>query len=447
VQKRKRILRFKRFTGNLRVIGIQARRFKALSYAIRRRTSSIRKLRARFKKFNERFRAVIKLGKMRKVPGFDEGSYIKKYLKERRKLPKQQESAKKFVKDRAGIKDKRAGSGDRNKHSRWPAKFDKKQKNKRFGKNKGKHLDKGTKVLPPQSGYDFERSRKAKERFATLMDDLYRQEVKGFGVSDRPSWLKDWKNWNDRRDGKGLPNKEPKPRLKKKVLKSPSKRFGLRDRSRSTTLLEKYRALTVRNFTPTQRHVLRVYRLLTLKYPSFVKKTEKKIRSMPRVSKFPRTIYKFLVKRRRQRALAIYKRTGKWVKLRPIELPKQFRENKRGGFKRGKDNKPWHKGKDNKPWHKGKDNPGSQHPSKKGGGKDVVRPIEGHKETYKSGDYPKQDQDDRRNRVISSKNSGRPAKENEANSESSDSHKPKSSRKKEERPSSTDSKASNNEKK
>jgi len=329
IQKRKKILRLKRFTNKLGVISAQAKRFRALNLAVNRRRFSILKLRARVKKFGKKFRTVSRLGKLRKISGFNEQLYVKKLL-DRNKANKQ-------VSDRFN---KNGNRGWLNK-----GKDGKYHKNDKFGNKGNDRYSKDKpfrKNTPPRSKRSPEQS-PTREVFVELLGSLGKkqeEEVKDPVLKNKPKWLKDLDKINRGSYEKALKkNVELKPR-KRKITETSS---GKRPELAFPTLTGNHRAMLVRNFTPTQRHVLRVYRILSTKYPSFMRKSEAKIASERKTVLFPRTLRQYLVKTRKLRSEAFFRRTGKVHKFRKTIgslLPKPF---KRGGFKHGKGNKPWHK--------------------------------------------------------------------------------------------------------
>ena len=328
VQKRKKILRLKRFTNKLGVISAQAKKFRALNLAVNRRRFSILKLRARVKKFGKKFRTVSRLGKLRKTSGFNEQLYVKKLL-DRNKANKQ-------MSDRFN-KNGNRGWLNKGKDGRY-------HKNDKFG-NKGddryskdKPFRKNT---PPRSKSSPEQA-PTREVFVGLLGSLDKEqeEVKDPALKSKPKWLKDLDKINRGSYEKVLKkNVELKPRKRKITKTSPGKRPKLA----FPTLTGNHRAMLVRNFTPTQRHVLRVYRILSAKYPIFVRKSESRIASKSKTALFPRTLRQYLAKSRKLKSEAFFRRTGKVLKFRNTIgslLPKPF---KRRGFKHSKGNKPWHK--------------------------------------------------------------------------------------------------------
>jgi len=86
-----------------------------------------------------------------------------------------------------------------------------------------------------------------------------------------------------------------------------------------------------------------LYRILSVRYPSFIRRTEASLSLRRRAILFPRTLRQYLVKSRRFKSEAFKKRTGKVLKFRKtIEslIPKPF---KRRGPKHREGKKPWHK--------------------------------------------------------------------------------------------------------
>src|SRR5690554_4922674 len=418
VQKRKKVLRLKRFTSNLQVMGIQAKKFKSLNLAIHRRAASIFKLRAKVKRFSKVLKATPKLKKLRSIPGFNEKRYMRKLLGDKPKS-KKRGNIDRFHKDA----NKGGGRADKNKNNNKYSKMPKfgkpreewpnKKKAKDFSKNNKPHLSKSV------------RSDKDKEDFVTLMSNLYKQEIKSkdFGSTGKPKLLKDLLKINKRRYA--VLRKTSGIRLSKKktnkVVSKEDRGSRLAAKLAKVPLFAKRRALVVRNFTPTQRHMLRVYRILFTKYPSFVKRARAKLPPRPRVATIPRTAYQFLLKQQKYRADVIFKRTGKRVKLQPIRLPRKFRGPKRNNYK-GK--KPWHKGKNFNPRHDSKkDVPDKKYWGKKG---------DKAKGPYNP-NYPKRADQGKKGRYDRPKNYVKPPKHNDGGGDSKrspDYHKAKPPKKK-----------------
>src|SRR5690554_2584825 len=335
MQKRKKVLRFKSFASNLRFISVEAKKFRSLSLAVHRKTASIFKLRAKVKRFSKMLRFIPKLDKLRKIPGFNEKLYIRRLLRgKKRKLIKR----KSFGKPQ---KDNNRGKKVHNRHpkSNLPTKFGRKGEER--VKNKKKHYNRPPKnsKAPYLKKSAIDRSREARENFVALMDKLYKQETRDRGPrpANKPKWLEDL---NKTGMGKrAILKKKPEFELKKKQFnKIVSKKKSGRLKLVNAPSFVKRRALVVKNFTPTQRHILRVYRILLTKYPSFIKRVRVGLSARSRVTTMPRTLYQFSLKKRKYLADRIFKRTGKKVRFRPIELPRQFRSSGRG-----KGKKPWHK--------------------------------------------------------------------------------------------------------
>lgn len=336
VQKRKRILRLKRFTSDLRVISVKAKKFRSLNLAVNRRISSISKLRARVKKFSKKLKALSRLKKLRRAPGFNEHSYTKRMLDGNLR--------KKDFNSKLG-KTSDKGWVTKNKNSRLDVKFGK-QLDERPDKKKSK-VSKNNKFSNSKSP---DRSEEAEEDFSAFTGDSHKNVVvKDSSPSDKPKLLKDLDRIN--RKNYGL-NKGVRLRPKKKKSKIFSKDVAnarLVAKFASAPASGRQRLLVLKNFTPTQRHILRVCRILFTRYPSFMAKSKlKRKKKAPRVATISRTLYQFLLKERYRFAKSFFKRTGKRVKFRRSvrsQLPKQFWGPGRGGFKRGKGKKPWNKGK------------------------------------------------------------------------------------------------------
>jgi ribosomal protein S2 len=331
VQKRKKILRLKGFTSDLKVISIQAKKFRALNSAVNRRRPSIWKLRARVKEFGKKLRVLSKLNKLRKRPGFDEKLFLKKLLDNRKlnKLEKQRrgdKSGKRDWVDKRKEGDKRQISG-----KRMDSKFS--GKDNRGGASKRRS---GSSPRPV----------KVKGVFAELTGNLNKRGIQGSVPTDKPKWLEDLGRMNgERYEALG---RSPRLKTKKenlKVLSAKGKESKLITKLASVTLAGNQRALVVRNFTPAQRHILRLYRILSLRYPSFIRKSEANLSFRRKATLFPRTLRQYLVKSRRLKSEAFRKRTGKILKFRKtIEslIPKPFKHR---GFKRRGGKNPWHKSK------------------------------------------------------------------------------------------------------
>lgn len=348
IHKRKRVLRLKGFTSDLKVISTQAKRFRALNLAINRRRPSIWKLRARVKKFGRKLRTFSKLSKLRKLPGFNEKLYISKLLgrRESNKLHRQQKSADKF--DR---KDNKAWS-DRHKrdhqkgNKRTDMRFSDKSSVGWPGKRHSENRSLSKEGRSRHYNSNPEQAKKAREVYARLMDILNKQEVQD-PTPDKPKWLRDLAKIN--KESYEPLRKGSKSGTKKRRSKaSPSKRKGAKliNKLASVTLTGNQRALVVRNFTPAQRHVLRLYRILSLKYPSFIRRSEVDLSSRRSTFLFPRTLRQFIVKSRRLKSEAFRKRTGRVLKFRrTVEslIPKPFKH--RFGSKRRGGNKPWKRNK------------------------------------------------------------------------------------------------------
>ncbi len=215
------------------------------------------------------------------------------------------------------------------------------------------------------------------------MDNLYKQEIRGLGSTNKPRWLEDL---NEPGRINAVLKKKPKFEFKKKKLnKIVSNRSGRLKLGNAPSFVKR-RALMVKNFTPVQRHMLRVYRILFMKYPSFVRRAKACLPARPRVATMPRTLYQFLLKKRKYRADRIFKHMGKKVRFRPIKLPRQFRS-----LGRGKGKKPWHK-----KWNKNFPNSKKDYAKNNKGGKrnrwasKGKGPYNSHHSTKKSpGDYNK----------------------------------------------------------
>lgn len=357
-QKRKRVLRFKRFTSNLKVIGSQAKKFRALNLAVHRKLASIFKLRARVKRFGKRLRAASKLNKLRKVPGFDEKLYIKELLAHKKRKPSKQKGGKNNDWVFNNKQDKRYKL----------SKFDK--VGKQVNKKNPKSFTKTPRTNKLISSFE-RRQRKIGNGRALLINGLRKPEIRGSAFKPKL--------------GKGLggmtkvsPDRAVIPgggftlNFRKKKISisfgrgkhpSPAVRFA----SVPTFAGGRGRRLMVQNFTPTQRHVLRVYRILLEKYPYFLRRSRSTMLSRrSKIATIPRTLYQFLLKRRKLRFDAYLKRTGNFLKFSgslKSQLPRRFwgpkRHNKFSKHNKGK--KPWYKheykkGKGGKNWHKKKGN-------------------------------------------------------------------------------------------
>lgn len=337
VQKRKRILRLKRFTSDLRVISVKAKKFRSLNLAVNRRISSISKLRARVKKFSKKLKELSRLKKFRRTLGFNEHSYTKRTLDDKKRSDLRKKNSNSKL-DKTS--DKGLVSG--NKNSRLDVKFG----------QLGEHPDKKKSKVSKNNKFSNSKSSgpgEAEEDFSAFTDGLHKKGVKGSNLSKRPKLLEDLDKLN--RKSYSL-NKGVRLRPKKKKSKIFSKdvanvRLVAKFASASTS--GRQRLLVLKNFTPTQRHILRVCRILFTRYPSFMAKSRlKRKKKSPRVATIPRTLYQFLLKERYRYAKAFFKRTGKRMKFSHSvrsQLPKQFWGPGRGGFKRGKGRKPWDKGK------------------------------------------------------------------------------------------------------
>lgn len=341
VQKRKRILRLKRFTSDLQVISVKAKKFRSLNLAVNRRISSISKLRARVKKFSKKLKVFSRLKKLRRTPGLNEHLRTKKVLD-----GSMHNNLRK--KDFNGKLDKTSGKGwaIRNKNPNSSVKFVK-QLDVRPDKKKSK-VSKNNKFPNSDSP---KRPVDAEEDFSAFTGGLHKKVVKGkdFSSSKKPKLLKDLDRVN--RNSYSL-DKGVRLRPKKKKSKIFSKDVAnvrLAAKFASAPASERQRLLVLKNFTPTQRHILRVCRILFTRYPSFIAKSKfKRKKKALRVATIPRTLYQFLLKERYRFARIFFKLTGKRIKFRHSvrsQLPKQFWGPSRGGFKRSKGKKPWNKGK------------------------------------------------------------------------------------------------------
>ncbi len=339
VQKRKRILRLKRFTSDLRIISVKAKKFRSLNLAVNRRISSISKLRARVKKFSKKLKVFSRLKKLRRAPGFNERLYTERVLDGdmRSNLRK---------KGFSGKLDKTSDKG-------WAIKDKNSSLNVKFGKQLDGHPDKKKSKVSKNNKFSNskspERPGDVEEDLSAFKDGLRKKTVKGFSPCKKPKLLKDLDRIN--RKGYSL-NKGVRFRPKKKKSKIFSKDVAnvrLAAKFVSASASERQRLLVLKNFTPTQRHILRVCRILFTRYPSFMAKSKfKRKKKAPRVATIPRTLYQFLLKERYRFAKTFFKLTGKRMKFRHSvrsQLPKQFWGPGRGGFKRSKGKKPWNKGK------------------------------------------------------------------------------------------------------
>src|SRR5690554_2742297 len=334
IQKRKKILRLKSFTNDLGVISTQAKRFRALNLAVNRRRSSILKLRSRVKKFGKRFKAVSRLRKLRKAPGFDEQLYMKKLL-DRNKADKRM--AGRFSKNSGRGRVDKGKGGKYHKNGKFGNK-DNRDGRGGYYNSKDKSFSKNSNSF--QSRRDSEQL-SIREAFMELLDK--EQGVKDSVTKNKPKWLKVLGRINKESYKVLKEDAESKPR-RRKLKTSSGKASKLTAKRVPTTLIGSQRALVAQNFTPTQRHILRVYRILSTKYPLFMRKSEAKFASGRKTVLIPRTLRQYLVKTRKLKSEAFFRRTGKVRKFRETIdslLPKPF---KRGGFGQGKGGgKPWHK--------------------------------------------------------------------------------------------------------